>query len=142
MARRTSKLSRRGRPPSLTVAARKTNRLQQNVRELLQDLEDLESRLVRLESLITAGRKADRERAKVRAAKNRSIRGRGPNVRDVAYQVLARRKKPMGIQELSDQVLKVKKGVPGDNFTQNLGAALARDRRFNRVGRGLYTIRR
>ena len=142
MARRTRKLSRRGRPPSLTVAARKTSKLQQNVRELLHDLEDLEHRLVRLESLITAGRKADRERAKVRAAKNRSIRGRGPNVRDVAYQVLARRKKPMGIQELSDQVLKIKKGVPGENFTQNLGAALARDRRFSRVGRGLYTIKR
>jgi hypothetical protein len=48
----------------------------------------------------------------------------------------------MGIQEISAQVLKIKRGKPGGNFTQNLGAALSRDRRFTRVGRGLYTVKR
>jgi hypothetical protein len=124
------------------VAARKTSKLQKDVRELLQDLEELEQRLIRLDSLLAASRHADRERAKHRAARSHGIRGKGPNVRDVAYQVLARRKKPMGIQDLASQVLKVKKGKPGGNFTQNLGAALARDRRFLRVGRGLYTVKR
>jgi hypothetical protein len=126
----------------LTVAARKTNRLQRNVRDLLTELEDLEQRLLRLETLISAGRKAERERAKRRAAQNNGIRGEGPNVRDVAYQILARRRKPMGIQDLSNQVLKTKKGRAGENFTQNLGAALARDRRFQRVGRGQYKAKK
>jgi hypothetical protein len=48
----------------------------------------------------------------------------------------------MTIQELSDQVLREKRGAAGENFTQNLGAALARDRRFSRVGRGQYTVRK
>jgi hypothetical protein len=48
----------------------------------------------------------------------------------------------MGIQDISTRVLALKKGEPGDNFTQNLGAALARDSRFTRVGRGLYAVRR
>jgi len=135
-------LSRRGRPPSLTVAARKTNKIQRSVKDLLGDLQDLEKRLKRLESLLHASRKAERERAKQRVAKNKGIRGKGPNVRDVAFQVLARRRKPMGIQDISNQVLKIKRGSAGGNFTQNLGAALARDKRFTRVGRGLYTVKR
>lgn len=139
---RTQILNRRGRPPSLSVAARKTNKLQKNVRELLTELEDLEQRLIRLESLITASRKVEQDRAKRRAAENNGIRGKGPNVRDVAFQILSRRRKPMGIQDLSDQVLKTKKGRAGENFTQNLGAALARDRRFQRVGRGLYKAKK
>jgi hypothetical protein len=142
MARTRRTLSRRGRPPSLKVAARKASKLQSDVRGLLIDLEDLERRLVRLETLLEASRAAERERARVRRARNSGIRGKGPNVRDIAFQVLARRKKPMGIQEISAQVLRVKKGRPGGNFTQNLGAALARDRRFSRVGRGQYTIKR
>jgi len=55
---------------------------------------------------------------------------------------MARRRKPMSIQEISDQVLRIKKGKPGGHFTQNLGAALARDKRFTRVGRGVYSIKR
>ena len=135
-------LNRRGRPPSLSVAARRTSKLQQNVKDLLLGLEDLERRLVRLDVLLEANRKMEREKARIRAANHRGIRGKGPNVRDVAYQILARRRRPMGIQELSNQVLKIKRGSAGENFAQNLGAALARDRRFSRVGRGQYTIRK
>jgi hypothetical protein len=142
MKRSSRGFSRRGRPPSLDVAARKTNKLRQNVREVLDELEDLEARLRRLESLLVASRQADKERAKQRAAEHKGLRGKGPNVRDVAYQILARRRRPMEIQEISAQVLKMKKGSPGGNFTQNLGAALARDSRFVRVGRGMYTVKR
>ena len=142
MKRASRTLSRRGRPPSLAVAARRTSKLQANVRDLLEGLEDLESRLLRLDGLLEATRKAEREKARERAANQKGIRGKGPNVRDVAYQILARRRRPMGIQEISSQVLKTKKGSPGDNFTQNLGAALARDSRFLRVGRGQYAVKR
>ena len=142
MARSQRALSRRGRPPSLSVAARMTSKLQQNVRDLLNGLEDLEKRLLRLDILLEANRKLERERARVRSANHRGIRGKGPNVRDVAFQILLRRRRPMTIQELSEQVLREKRGAAGDNFTQNLGAALARDRRFSRVGRGQYTVRK
>jgi hypothetical protein len=136
-------INRRGRRPSLHVAARKTGLIQRNVRSVLSDLEDLQSRLLRLETLLEAHRQAERERARRRSrVSQRGIRGKGPNVRDLAFQVLARRRKPMEIQEISRTVLRLKKGNPGANFTQNLGAALARDRRFSRIGRGVYTVKR
>jgi hypothetical protein len=142
MKRSKGRVSRRGRPPSLEVAARKTNKLRKDVQDVLADLEELEKRLLRLDSLLAASRLAEKERAKERAANHKGLRGKGPNVRDVAYQILTRRRRPMEIQEISNQVLKVKKGAPGGNFTQNLGAALARDPRFARVGRGMYTVKR
>ncbi len=140
---RSETMSRRGRRPSLKVAARKANRLQHAVKNLLGELEDLERRLIRLEQLLEASRKAEREKLKKkRAARSAGIRGKGPNVRDLAYQLLTRRKKPLGIQEISEFVLQGKKGRAGANFTQNLGAALARDGRFQRVGRGVYSVKR
>lgn len=139
-ARRST--NRRGRPPSLKVAARKAKKLRTELRSIRDGLADLEERLLRLDSLLQASRKAERERARERAERTAGIRGRGPNVRDLAYQILSRRRKPMGIQDLAGQVLKSKNGKAGGNFTQNLGAALARDPRFERVGRGLYTIKR
>ncbi len=143
MARSRQTLSRRGRRPSLKVAARRANKLQKDVKSLLTELEDLENRLVRLESLLEASRKAEKEKARrKRTTRTQGIRGKGPNVRDLAYQILLRRRKPLGIQEISRQVLKAKKGKAGDNFTQNLGAALARDKRFERVGRGVYAAKR
>jgi hypothetical protein len=143
MARSRQALSRRGRRPSLRVAARRANKLQKDVKSLLADLEDLENRLVRLETLLEASRKAEKEKARrKKTTRTQGIRGKGPNVRDIAYQILLRRRKPLGIQEISRQVLKAKKGKAGDNFTQNLGAALARDKRFERVGRGVYAAKR
>jgi hypothetical protein len=124
------------------VAARRTNKLQADVRGLLDGLEDLERRLRRLDGLLEATRKAAREKARERAANHKGIRGKGPNVRDVAQQILAKRRRPMSIQDLSKVILKTKKGAPGENFTQNLGAALARDGRFTRVGRGMYSLKR
>ena len=140
---RTKTMNRRGRRPSLKVAARKAGKIQKDLRVLLDDLQDLEERLLRLETLIEASRKAEAEKNKVRRRTSaRGIRGKGPNVRDVAYNILARRRKPLEIQELSRLVFKSKKGSAGENFTQNLGAALARDRRFKRVGRGVYSVKR
>ena len=140
---RTAKLNRRGRRPSLRVAARKVSRLQTEVKRLLGELEDLENRLVKLDALLEASRRAETRRSRDQTRRQSSgIRGKGPNVRDLAYDLLARRKRPMSIQDIADAVLKSKRGVAGANFTQNLGAALARDPRFSRVGRGVYTLKR
>jgi hypothetical protein len=143
MVRGKSGINRRGRRPSLRVAARKAEKLQRDVRSILNELSDLQERLTRLDALIEASRKAEKQKARQRAgSNNRGIRGRGPNVRDIAYQYLSRRRKAMGIQEIAAHVLRSKKGKAGANFTQNLGAALARDSRFVRVGRGIYTVKR
>jgi len=141
MARKKKVPGLRGRRPSLKVAARKAEKLRQNVKGVLTDLEDLERRLLRLETLIEASRKAEKLRKKKKTGARRGIRGKGPNVRDIAFEFLAGRKKPLGIQEIAKGVLRKKPGKAGDNFTQNLGAALARDSRFRRVGRGTYAIR-
>jgi hypothetical protein len=114
------------------VAARRTNKLQADVRGLLDGLEDLERRLRRLDGLLEATRKAAREKARERAASHKGIRGKGPNVRDVAQQVLAKRRRPMSIQD-SQGHPEAKKGSPV--IHQNLGAALA-GTGDSRVGRG------
>lgn len=143
MAKTKGELNRRGRRPSLNVAARKAGKIQNDLRGVLDDLEDLQRRLIRLEVLLEASRKAEREKAKARSRSTaRGIRGKGPNVRDVAFAILARRRKSMSIQEIANLVLRAKKGEAGENFTQNLGAALARDSRFLRSGRGTYALKR
>ena len=71
----------------------------------------------------------------------RSIRGRGPNVRDVALTFLQKASDPQPIQVIANAVRKVKKGPVGANFVQNLGAALQRDKRFKRASRGVYGLR-
>jgi hypothetical protein len=140
---KSKRLNRRGRRPSLKVAARQAGRIQKALESLVADLEGLEDRLLRLEELMEASRKAEMAKARARGRTNaKGIRGKGPNVRDVAYSILSRRRRPMTIQDLAKQVLKTKKGSAGENFIQNLGAALARDPRFLRVERGTYGIRR
>ncbi|HEX7878478.1 MAG TPA: hypothetical protein VF720_03660, partial [Candidatus Eisenbacteria bacterium] len=69
------------------------------------------------------------------------LRGKGPNVRDVALEILSKGKRAMNIAALASLVIRRKGGRAGANFTQNLGAALYRDRRFKRTGRGLYSAR-
>ena len=56
--------------------------------------------------------------------------------------MLRKNKGAMPIQKLAEQVLKAKGGRSGANFVQNLGAALQRDPRFKRAGRGIYGLRR
>jgi len=138
-----SALSRRGRRPSLKVAANKASKIQSHLKTLLEDVADLERRLTRLDTLLEASRKAEAQRLKASSRpRTAGIRGKGPNIRDVAFEILAKRRKPMGIQELADSVLKRKPGYAGAHFTQNLGAALAKDSRFKRVNRGSYTARK
>ena len=141
---RNPAVNRRGRRPSLRVAARHTQKIQKELQGLVRELAELEARLLRLEELLEASRRSEEEKRRQQRRQGGSpgIRGQGPNIRDIAHQILARRKRPLGIQELAELVLAQKPGKAGDNFTQNLGAALARDSRFKRVGRGTYTVKR
>lgn len=76
------------------------------------------------------------------APTKRSIRGRGPNVRDIAYELMLKVGKPAPIGAIAEGVLAAKGGPAGANFKQNLGAALNSDKRFKRVSRGVYGLRR
>jgi len=135
--------NRRGRRPSLKVAARKTVRIQGRLEDLLTEIKDLEVKLLKLQDLLDAAARAEQMEKKRRSRRYaKGIRGKGPSVRDTAYKILSARKRPMAIQEISRRVLKGKPGKAGANFTQNLGAALARDKRFIRSGRGLYSIKK
>lgn len=74
--------------------------------------------------------------------KSRVTRGMkgGVSTADIAFQILSARKKPMDIQTLATRVIAKKKGKPGEHFTQNLAAAMMRDKRFKRMGRGVYGL--
>jgi hypothetical protein len=132
--------ARRGRLPRIGTAARKTSALKRSLKSMLRDIDLLEERLAMLDKFYR-----DREKMHASRREKRSpgtgLRGRGSNVRDVAFELLSKKKKPMNIARLAEAVIKVKGGRPGANFTQNLGAALLRDRRFRRMGRGLYGVR-
>jgi hypothetical protein len=131
---------RRGRLPSIATAAKKTQALKRSLKTLLRDIDLLEERLAMLDRFYRDREKLHASR-KAQKTPGKGLRGRGDNVRDVAFEILSKRKKPMNIGRLAEAVIKVKGGRPGDNFTQNLGAALYRDRRFKRAGRGLYGVR-
>jgi hypothetical protein len=76
-----------------------------------------------------------------RSAARSTIRGEGPNVRDVALGFLQKSRGPQPITVIADAVRKVKGSSGGANFVQNLGAALQRDKRFKRASRGVYGLR-
>ncbi|MDZ4804338.1 MAG: HTH domain-containing protein [Candidatus Eisenbacteria bacterium] len=133
--------NRRGRKPSIATAARHARDIRKTLTVLVREIGDLEDRLALLDRF-------HRSRERLLAAARRGaaspgvgMRGRGPNVRDVAHEILVRGGRPMNIATLASRVLKQKGGKAGANFTQNLGAALHRDRRFKRAGRGLYSAR-
>lgn len=140
----------RGRVPSLESATERARELRKGLRALVGDLARLELRLRTLDALYTKRqnyyRKALAEAAKLVAqtprTSGKALRGRGPNVREVALGLLKKNKSPMSIQKLADLVIREKGGDPGANFVQNLGAALQRDRRFRRMARGVYGLRR
>lgn len=138
----------RGRVPSIATAADRARELRKNVRGLLGDLRQLEGRLRALDRMYQRRQAyykalaAEAARLETRnSAAASTMRGRGPNVRDVAFEMLQKSKGPQPIQKIADQVLKAKGGRAGANFVQNLGAALQRDRRFKRASRGVYGIR-
>lgn len=138
----------RGRVPSIATAADRARELRKNVRGLLGDLRQLEGRLRALDRMYQRRQAyykalaAEAARLETRnSAAASTMRGRGPNVRDVAFEMLQKSKGPQPIQKIADQVLKAKGGRAGANFVQNLGAALQRDRRFKRASRGVYGLR-
>ena len=67
--------------------------------------------------------------------------GRKPNVRDIAAGILEHAGKPMAIAVLAEKVMKARGKKSGKMFATNLGTALRNDRRFRRVGRGVYVLR-
>jgi hypothetical protein len=133
--------SRRGRKPSILTAAARAHGLRRSLKSLVTEVQRLERRLRMLDSYYRSQHLALKSRAG-RPAGPGGLRGRGPNVRDAAFKILSRLRRPAPISDLARKVIKLKRGRPGANFVQNLGAALQRDRRFKRAGRGLYGVRR
>ena len=70
----------------------------------------------------------------------KSKQGRKPNVRDVAARILERSGKPMALAVLAERVMRARGKKSGKMFAVNLGTALRADRRFRRVGRGVYRV--
>jgi hypothetical protein len=139
---KASSRSRRGRIPSIGTAAGKVRGLRRNLKSLVTEMQRLEDRLAMLDSYYRSRRAMLANGGSGRPVSRTGLRGRGPNVRDVAHDILARNRKPMPITELADRVVREKGGQAGENFVQNLGAALYRDRRFRRIGRGVYGLRK
>lgn len=133
--------SRRGRSPSISTATARARGLRRNLKSLVTEMLRLERRLKMLDAFYRS-RAFARATAAGRGPARPGLRGRGPNVRDVAFEILSRRRSPMPISDLARQVIRRKGGQAGDNFVQNLGAALFRDRRFRRAGRGMYGLKK
>lgn len=135
--------TRRGRLPSIGTAALRARDLRRQLKSLISDIEHLESRLHMLDKTYRARETLYRQAgARISSSRSTGLRGNGPNVRDVSLDILKSAGKPLSIGELADRVIRKKGGDPGANFVQNLGAALHRDRRFKRTGRGVYGLRR
>lgn len=121
---------KRGRPlttPKPSEFASLDRRRETLVARLYAKIEEQEREIKRLKGLKLSDDKL-------------KMRGRGPNVREVALQILGKRG-AMNIAELAVLVIKQKGGQAGANFTQNLGAALNRDKRFKRIKHGVYGLR-
>lgn len=132
--------SRRGRAPSILTVARQSRDLRRQLKALVRAVAQMEQKLTALDRYYRSRVSMRGPRLAIRPVGS-GLRGRGPNVRDVAFEVLSRSRAPMNIARLAAIVIRRKGGEPGENFTQNLGAALYRDRRFKRTGRGLYGLR-
>jgi len=126
----------RGRRPSIGVATAQVVDLSRTVRTLSTDLRRLKKRLQLLDAYYARATTIRGSGVRTRTASRR-----GPNVRDLAHEVLTRTKKPLPIQDLAKKVSKARGGRPGRMFAQNLGLALGKDRCFKRVERGVYGLR-
>lgn len=139
----------RGRVPSIATAADKARDLRKNVRGLLGDLRT-EGRLRALDRMYQRRQAyykalaAEAVRLETRSSAAAStMRGRGPNVRDVAFELLQKLRGPQPIQKIADQGPQGQGGRAGANFVQNLGVALQRDRPVQAcVARRLRVARR
>lgn len=111
--------------------------LKRQVKALLTGLSRLQSRLAMLDAYhgkSNAAAPANRKSGQPKPS-------RKPNVRDLAAEILKRSKKPMSLVVLAQRVTKARGKKSGKAFAMNLGTALRNDRRFRRVGRGVYGLR-
>jgi len=99
-------------------------------------------RLKRVDKRVRRLRTTAIKKVKRTAVVKRSV-AKGLTAVDLAYLILAGRKRPLDLATLAARVLAKKKGGrrTGLHFPQNLGMALVRDERFVRVGRGVYGLR-
>jgi hypothetical protein len=126
--------STRGRKPSIGVAAAKLTEVRRTLRALSTEIRRLQQRLRALDSFYS------KQTAALSAGKARQSR-RGPNVRDIAYQVLRRTRNGLPIQDLAAEVIRRRGRKSGRQFAQNLAVALGKDDRFRRIDRGVYAAR-
>ena len=126
-------MNRRGRKPEIRTAGRLAAELRRQAKALTTAIGRLEQRLAMLDAYYTR-----QQSTRVGA---RQSSGRGPNVRDLAADVLERAGKPLAIAVLAPRVAKARGKKAGKAFPQNLATALRGDRRFRRVGRGLYSLK-
>lgn len=129
---------RRGRKPSIGTATDRVRNFRRTLKALVTELGRLETRLDDLDRYYS---RLARQEQPAAAVGRPTLRGRGPNVRDTAFEILRTSKHALPIVKLAERVKKVKGGSSGKAFVQNLGAALAKDKRFRRVERGVYGLR-
>lgn len=127
---------RRGRMPSIGVAAQKVHQVRRSLKALGTELQRVEQRLKSLDSFYR----------KLRFAPgippaSRPGRRSGINIRDLSFKILKGSRRGLPISEIAGRVARIRGGEVGARFTQNLGIALMRDRRFKRVDRGVYALR-
>ncbi len=94
----------------------------------------------RVKRLRSATKKIVRRRPTKKSAPAKTTRPKLKSA-DLAFQIMSERKKPIAIIRLAELVGARSQRRRGENFKQNLGAALARDERFVRVSRGVYGLK-
>lgn len=125
--------SARGRKPSIGVAAAKLTDVRRSLRALSTELRRLQERLKSLDTFYS-------KQVAAGSSRERQSR-RGPNVRDIAYDVLRRSRRGLPIQDLAAEVIRRRGRKSGRQFAQNLAVALGKDTRFRRIDRGVYAAR-
>lgn len=134
-------IARPGRKPSIGTATERVRQLRRTLKALVTEMSRLEARLDELDHYYTRLAKEKARIIVVQSPRTATLRGRGPNVRDMAHEILLKSKNPLPIVQLAQRVERAKGGQSGAHFVQNLAAALAKDRRFTRAARGVYGLR-
>lgn len=111
-----SLLNRCGRKPSIGSAKEKVHEVRRTLKTLVTELGRVKARLSELDRYYT---RLAAEKAQVVVVERKvgsSPRGRGANVRDVAFEILQKKGRSLPIAQLAPKVLKVKGGSAGDHF--------------------------
>lgn len=126
--------ARRGRKPSIWIAAEKLTDIRRTLRSLGTEITRLQQRLRALDQYYS------RDISQPTSKSTKTTRS-GPNVRDLSYDVLVKARKGLPIRDLAEKVTRVRGNKSGQQFAQNLAVALSKDKRFKRVDRGVYALR-